>query len=160
MRARTDTYIPVSAQPQQMTIPDWVKALRRRLGYTSADQLAQKLGRSRNAVARWENASRTPNMEAWRKLLALAPSDLRECAPQVTEGLGLVDFGMAIQGSMKGYLATTKEAATVAEEIDSIEEPLLRRRARNAALRCIEEVLRGQGSEPPEPPRPKPSGRA
>lgn len=138
-------------EPNRMSVAEWVKELRARLGISSQQAFAETLKLSdRSTVAKWESGVQNPGVASWRRLWTLAPPDLRACAPDVVAGLGVADRSVTLSDTMpKGYEAKTKEAATIAEEIDSIEEPILRRRARNAALRCIEETLR---APPPTTP--------
>lgn len=133
-----------------MTIQEWVRALRARLGFTSQEAFAEALHlKNRSTVAKWESGTQSPSVASWRRLWQRAPPDLKVVAPQEIAGVGVADQAVSVDDMPKGYVTTSKEAATVAEEIDAIEDPFLRRRARNAALRCIEECLRG-----PQPPTP------
>jgi DNA-binding transcriptional regulator YiaG len=65
---------------------EWVKALRQGLGL-SQDELAERLGVSRSAVARWEADAFRPTMLAAKVLLALSDS-VRES--QATKAQGKV----------------------------------------------------------------------
>lgn len=144
----------VKPEAKRMTIPEWVKTLRARLGFTSQEAFAEALHlKNRSTVAKWESGTQNPGVSSWKKLWTRAPLDLKVCAPAEIAGVGVADQVVIVDDAMpKGYITTSKEAATVAEELDSIEDPFLRRRARNAALKCIEECLRG-----PQPPALPPS---
>lgn len=140
--------------PRRPSLAEWTKLLQRRLGYPNAFEFASQMHLSRNTIALIQSGKRAePSLPTARALLhaAAAVPDLLTNAPAIFEGLGLLDPGMVTDTyAMKGYTTKTKDSAVVAEDIDEIEDGAIRRRARNAALRAVDEVR--TGADRPDPP--------
>lgn len=137
----------------------WVKELRAEIGRRkqrrklSQSELAELLNVGLSAVAKWEmeKSPQQPERDSYLKLFRLASPELRARAPQVVDLPEVSDPDRTVppeNTTGERYVTNHRDAAIVAEELDGIEDPALRRRARNAALQAIEaELVQSHPSE-------------
>ena len=74
---------------------EWVKAVRKHLGL-SQEVLAERVGVSRPAVARWELGTFRPSKLAGRALLAFADANRKELGA-LAEGQGTTPAGLTVR---------------------------------------------------------------
>lgn len=95
-RARSDGEIRTAGQ--------WVKAVRLALGIRSQEEFAERLDVGRSAVAKWETDIQTPEFDSIRRILKLAPPELRARMPR-----DLQVPGMTTMSDPSGKLASIKQ---------------------------------------------------
>lgn len=104
---------------EPMTIAQWVKALRARLGKTQ-DELAEMIGSDKGAVIKWENNERKSiNNKFLKALLTIAPPDLRASCPALpADAGGMSDPGSTIASDSLGAFIDTYRRVLTVEEAD------------------------------------------
>ena len=101
----------------------WVRAVRLALEIKSQEAFAEKLGVGRSAVAKWENGVQRPNLASFKKLVAMAPNELKRVAPdaQLFEINEMSDRGSKLPPGLEGFLERH------GKHISDSEKDLLRR---------------------------------
>lgn len=93
--------------PDAMKPAEWVKAIRNTLKIKSQEAFAEKLKVGRSAVAKWELGLQKPNMESYKRLLRMAPPDLKRAAPdaQLFESAAMSDPDRrSVPPGLEGFL--------------------------------------------------------
>lgn len=154
-QAPSDTRFRVSEH--RGSVGQWVKDLRAELGTArgrkkiSQTELARLINPDPNEdstsmVAKWEMKKdpQTPERDSCIALLRLASPALRARAPRDwAQFLDLPDMSdpgarVSSDANIRGdHQVTTPEGRTVGQELDEIEDLVLRKRARDAALQAI-----------------------
>lgn len=144
--SQRDTQIVVPRIPD-LDPAAWVRALRDVLDL-SQDELGEKVGAEggRDTVSKWEKkkGATEPGFTYTRRLVIVAPPTLQAAfLGRSAESARLSDPDRMVAAdhiSGDKYMTHEREAAIVAEEIDSITDGALRRRAMTEAMNAIAKV--------------------
>lgn len=131
----------------------WVQAVVDYHG-KSVEDFAEMADMSRGGVNKLLYGQQRIRWDSLEKLKAVAPPTLKDFDAWMRGDTPSGETGESGEDVTGPYKTKQRDAAIVAEELDGIEDPYLRRKARNAALKCIEEIIHG----PPPPPAPGDGG--
>lgn len=121
----------------------WVQAIVDYHG-KSVEDFAELADMSRGGVNKLIYGQQYPRHDSIEKLEAVAPPTLKDFKAWMRgDTPPMSESDRTVPANLKegAYVTQSRDAAMVAQDIDAIEDKALRTRARNAALKAIEEVL-------------------